>query len=119
MTRWIGRSFIIIGILHSVVGFIAYREILIQILGEHLVNTISVSSEPDREAAFWFLITGFALMIVGALVDWIERRNIGMPAFLLWSFISITAIGVLIMPISGFWLFLIPIWGLFSRLRST
>ena len=32
-----------------------------------LFNT--VNGQPVREAAFWFLFSGFALMILGALVD--------------------------------------------------
>jgi len=115
MKAWIGKSIIVIGILHSIVGLVAFRDILLLLINERLFNTITLTNTPQRGEAFWFLFTGVSLIIVGALVDWIERRDIGLPGFLVWSFILITGVGALIMPVSGFWLLLIPTFGFLRR----
>jgi hypothetical protein len=113
MKTWIGKSVIVIGILHTVVGIIVFYDALSIIISERLFNTITLNQRPNREAAFWFFFSGFALLIIGGLIDWIERNNVDSPTFLLWSFLSITAMGALIMPVSGFWLLFIPTIGLF------
>ncbi|MBW2075790.1 MAG: hypothetical protein JRI58_13785 [Deltaproteobacteria bacterium] len=119
MKAWIGKSIVAIGILHSIVGFVVFYDILSLLISERLFNTVTLNRQPDREAAFWFLFTGFAILIIGALVDWIERKNVGIPAFLSWSFLAVTAMGALIMPMSGFWLLLIPTAGLFRWQRRS
>lgn len=115
MKSWIGKSLVIIGVGHSLLGFIVYRNAIALIINENLVNTISLNGNSSKEVSFWFLMTGFALMIIGALVNAIENKNITVPAFLLWSLILIASIGIFMMPISGFWLLLVPIVGLFIR----
>jgi hypothetical protein len=37
--------------------------------------------EPDRERAFWFLFTGFAWLILGALIDRLEVGRETLPTF--------------------------------------
>jgi hypothetical protein len=118
MKSWIGKSLFVIGVGHSLMGFIAFRNTIALIVNENLVNTISLNDNSSKEAVFWFLITGFALMIIGGLVDLIENKNIGMPPFLLWCLVFITAIGIFMMPVSGFWLLLVPILGLLMRQRN-
>lgn len=118
MKIWIGRAILVIGLLHSLFGFVAFRGILAEIWSELLFNT--VDRQPDREAAFWFLITGFALLIIGGLVDWIEQKQLAIPAFMRWGFLTITLLGCFIMPKSGFWLLLVPTVGMFlSRKRES
>ena len=113
MRIWIGRSLIVIGLIHSIFGLVTFHKIVADLAREMLLNTIS--SQLDRHAAFWFLFTGFSLIIIGGLIDWIERRNLGMPSFLKWSFLFLTVLGCIIMPKSGFWLLLIPTVGLYLR----
>ncbi len=111
MKVWIGRSVIVIGMVHSVFGFIAFRDILVELGKELLLN--SVDGQPDREAAFWFLFTGFALLIMGGLIHWVEQRQLTLPLFLKWSFLVITLLGCFIMPKSGFWLLFVPTVGMY------
>ncbi len=119
MKSWVGRSILVIGMLHTLVGVIVFHETLFSILREGLFNTIPLNRQPERGAAFWFLFTGFSLLIIGGLVVWIERNRMDTPAFLSWSFLSITAVGVFMMPVSGFWLLLMPTIGLFQRRRKS
>jgi hypothetical protein len=41
MKQWIGRSIIVIGILHTIVGFIGLRSILAVLLNEGIINTVN------------------------------------------------------------------------------
>ncbi len=116
MKIWIGKVILAIGLVHSVVGFIFFRGILGELWSEMLLNT--VDRQPDREAAFWFIYTGFAFLIIGGLVDWIERKQPALPVFLKWSFLAITLAGLIIMPKSGFWLLIFPTVGLFVRAKQ-
>lgn len=118
MKAWIGKSLLIIGIGHSLLGSIVFRSAYASILKENLVNTITLNGNSSKEEAFWFLISGFALMIIGGLVGYIESKNIEIPVFLIWSLILVTAIGVFMMPVSGFWLLLLPITGLLFKYKN-
>lgn len=115
---WIGKSFLIIGILHSIIGLIIFHDSLGGMFRDHLMNTVTLNGDPRRLAAFWFLLTGGTLMIAGGLVGEIECRKSRLPAFLTWSFAAITLIGILIMPLSGFWLLLVPTAGLIAQRKK-
>ncbi len=117
MQVWIGKSIMIIGAIHSAFGFVVFRSILAEIIGEGLVNT--VNGQPLREFAFWFLVFGFLAIIFGALVDWCERQGVKLPKFFGWSLLALTLIVVTIMPISGGWLLLIPAIGAILRSRPS
>jgi hypothetical protein len=113
MKAWIGKSVFIIGILHSIFGLVVFRGILGGLLREGLLNTVDM--QPDRNAAFWFLFGGFALLIIGGLIDWAEKKKLALPSFLRWGFAVLTVVGCVIMPKSGFWLLIVPTVGLFLR----
>jgi hypothetical protein len=113
MKAWIGKSVIGIGIIHSLFGFVVSRGVIGDLFSEGLFNT--VNGEPVREQVFWFLFAGFAWLILGALIDWLERSGRPLPGFFAWALLAMTAVGVFIMPISGLWLFFIPTTGLVLR----
>jgi hypothetical protein len=111
--RWIGRSIVAIGLLHTVFGLIAFRDILAVWLREGIMNT--VNGQPDREMAFWFIFCGFFMLIFGALIDCCESKGVELPLVLGWGLLTISLIGVMFMPVSGFWLFIIPSIGAIRR----
>jgi len=113
MRAWIGKSIVAIGIVHSIFGLGMGHAILADMVREGLFNT--VVAQFDRNAAFWFLYTGFALLLLGALVDWCEKTKGTTPRFLGWGLLALTVPGLVIMPQSGFWLLLIPSIGLLAR----
>src|SRR5262245_49509695 len=52
---------------------------------------------------FWFLCAGFLLGLLGALTRWLRRvHTIVAPPFVLWMLLSFAAVGIVMMPISGF-----------------
>ena len=73
MKIWIGKFIACVGVLHSVVGLAAFRTTLGTLFSDGLLNT--VNGQPEREAVFWFLTTGFFWIVLGVLVDWGERQG--------------------------------------------
>ena len=116
MRVWIGKFIIAIGLIHGVFGLVVFRDTLNLLVAEGLINT--VNGEPDRELAFWFIAFGVLVIVLGALVEWCERRGVGLPQFLGWSLLGFTALLLLIMPISGAWLLLAPSIGAVVRSRT-
>jgi uncharacterized membrane protein len=60
----------------------------------------------DRETAFWHMMFGVMFVLLGALVHWTQARTGTLPAFLGWSVLTLGMAGVILMPLSGFWLLL-------------
>jgi hypothetical protein len=119
MRRWIGRGLLLIGVIHTVFGvvFLAGSDLVAPILREGVFNTVGDSAPPLRQIAFWYFFFGFLLMLVGGLVDLVERHDISFPAFLRRSLLAIGIVGCILMPASGFWLVFVPVAGLFLRNR--
>jgi hypothetical protein len=115
MKAWIGKSLIAIGLIHTLFGIVVFRGTLLMLLSEGLVNT--VNAQPVREQAFWFLYAGFGWIILGVLIDSLERARIFLPGFLGWAFLAMIVVGVVIMPISGLWLFGAPTAAMLYRSR--
>ncbi|MBA3496144.1 MAG: hypothetical protein H0T86_03485 [Gemmatimonadales bacterium] len=111
--RWIGRYLIGVGVLHNVVGFALYHAPLRAIAADGGWN--AVDPYVDRNMAFWFLLTGVSWLFLGLLVDWIESRAIPLPQRLGWGLLALCAVGVFFMPVSGFWLFLLPAAAMLRR----
>ena len=117
MNAWIGKSLFAVGVIHLLFGFVFMRSILVVLWSEGLFNT--VNGQPPREMVFWFLVTGLLLLIVGGLVDRLETSGLGIPKFLPWLFLVLVIVGIIVMPISGIWLLVPPVVGMFRRLGST
>jgi len=113
MKRWIGRAIIVVGLLHTVFGLITFRQILAVLLHEGLINTVNM--QPEREMAFWFIYCGFFMLILGALVDYCESKGVRLPRAIGWGLLAVSLVGVIVMPVSGFWLFFIPALGAVGR----
>ena len=86
------------GILHNLIGIGIGFNILSEITREGLFNTIN--AQIDRNAVFWFLFSGFAMMLWGAL--FLELKRV--PKSFTWSLLLMSILGVFIMPVSGIWL---------------
>ena len=114
---WIGKWIFAVGVIHSLFGIFFMHTTLAVLWSEGLVNT--VNGQPPREAVFWFLCTGIMLLIVGVLVDRMERERLAIPRFVTGLFAALTVIGVVVMPISGIWLLIPPVAGMVTRRRPT
>lgn len=109
------KALIGIAIAHSMVGIILYRPILNILVKDRVFNTIVLGGNPNRESAFWFLYAGFMLLLIGGFVDYLERLDLDIPLFVIIVFSTLTVMGAIVMPISGFWLLIPPTIGLIIR----
>ena len=117
MKSWIGKAVILIGIIHTLFGFIYLRHIFLDLWQDGLLNT--VNGQLDREAFFWFTMGGFFMIALGLIINWVEQQQVGFPNLVGWILLTLTLVVVLIMPISGGWLLFIPAIGALSRGRKS
>ncbi|WP_309118115.1 DUF6463 family protein [Paenibacillus sp.] len=108
--RQVGLLLALTGLLHSVVGLILYGDALLPIATEGLWNTMQ-EGDWERLNAFWFMMFGFLLMLIGYIVSWVlKQTQLRPPTVVGWSILAIGIVGAVIMPISGFWLVLPQAW---------
>lgn len=89
--------------LHNVVGLILFWKPLSEMVRAGVWNSIDHSF--DRRAAFWFLFCGVLLWIIGRMMHWITKeKGIAIPRFVGWHLLIWSVVGIIILPISGFWL---------------
>ncbi len=101
-----GTLLLAVAMLHFAAGIFLFHSELAGIAADGFLN--AVDPYPDRPYPFWFMMAGVMLTLLGILARWAERRIGILPSSLGWSLMAMGAAGALIMPISGFWLF-IPI----------
>lgn len=119
MRQWVGRWMMGVGVLHSVIGFILFPSALREIVGAGFWNSLNPGT-PMRYLAFWFLFAGVATIIIGYLADWIERvAGRALPRALGWSLLGIALVGVIVTPLSGFWLVFPAAIGALFKSRPT
>lgn len=118
MKAWIGKSVMAVAIGHTLVGLNVFSPALGTFLDDGIVNTSTIGQSPEREAAFWFLFAGFAILVIGGLVDYLEKHDLPIPLFVGVSAAVLTIIGIIVMPVSGFWLMTVPLVGLAWRARQ-
>lgn len=90
------------GALHTLVGVAAFRRQLAGIRRDGYWNTMD--THQDRQSAFWFLYSGLGLIFTGQVASWARRETGRLPRSLGWSLLAASAAGVVLMPVSGFWL---------------
>ena len=81
------------------------------------VYTRALSGNPSRESAFWFLYTGVLLLLIGSFVDYLERLDLDIPLVFVITFTVLVFLGIIVIPVSGFWLLIAPMIGLIARER--
>lgn len=102
--RQVGLLLMLTGLLHTVVGLFGYMNQLNPIVADGLWNTVS-EGQWERTTAFWFMMFGFMLIFLGYTADWImKKKGITLPAAFGWMLLAVCLVGVVIMPVSGFWL---------------
>ncbi|MBB3109623.1 hypothetical protein FHS18_001686 [Paenibacillus phyllosphaerae] len=108
--RPIGLLLMLTGLLHSIVGIAIYAKHFVPIFSEGLWNTVG-EGQWERGTAFWFMMFGLLLMLIGYISDWLmKKKGIAPPASFGWLLFVICLIGAVIMPVSGFWLGLPQAW---------
>jgi hypothetical protein len=80
----------------------------------------AIGEDPMRGAVAWFLFAGFFMALLGLAVDHLEKYGAGKKLSALGSgLIGFSILGIVMMPVSGFWLLLIPALGMIWNGRTT
>lgn len=90
------------GLLHTSLGVVGGYSYLSAMVREGLIGTVAGSFE--RQALFWFLVTGVSLLLIGLLALGYNRP---LPASFGWALLVLGVLGTLMLGPSGF-LLLIP-----------
>ncbi len=102
MKRWIGLAVMGTAVLHTVVGLIFATQPLLDVLNAGVFN--AVDPHFDRMAAIWFLLFGVLLFLLAMFVQWALQATGTLPASVGWGVLIMCVVGVILMPVSGFWL---------------
>ncbi|WP_372771619.1 DUF6463 family protein [Pseudoalteromonas sp.] len=102
MKAWISKWLIFVSAGHTVVGIMFFGSIYNEMLSNGLLS--SVNSEKTALAA-WFILFGFLLFITSLAISVIEKNDaLKIPNIIGVSLLVLTTLGVVLMPVSGFWL---------------
>lgn len=114
MKHWIGRWLIGVSIIHTLFAVVVFGEVLLSVVQRGVFNT--VGTDPLVGAVIWFVLFGAVLFICGLAVSALERSSPSpLPKSLGWSMLALGALGVILMPASGFWLVFPPAIAVLAR----
>ncbi len=103
--KYSGIYLLITGILHCAVAVVSFGDKYIQILNDGFLNF--GQDNTTRGLALWFLICGIFLLLFGSTLHfYIKKEHKPAPYFLGYYMLLFAITGCLIIPISGFWLFI-------------
>ena len=112
--RHMGVVLMITGSLHTAIGFLIYAQELQLMVANGWWNT--VGDKTVATAAFWFMVTGFLLILLGHTADWLmKKQGIAPPVTFGWTLLLVCLAGAIAMPVSGFWLVLPQAWILLRK----
>jgi len=105
--RHIGRLLIGVGAGHLVVGVVLFHAPVAAMLRDGIVNSVPLGTAFDRQAAFWFLLASPLTFLLGHLTNRaLEHHDAQLVRVVGWNLLGIATVGVVMMPVSGFWLLL-------------
>jgi len=86
---------------HTAVGIAFFGSVYRELLAKGLYN--SISSE-KAGLAVWFALFGVVLFVVGMLISALASSSSSIPKSVGIALFLLTVLGVVLMPVSGFWL---------------
>lgn len=93
------------GIIHTVVGLVSGWNTYKEFFHDGLIN--SLGEDLQRGMFFWFFTTGIFIIFLGeTLRYYIRKEQKPAPVFLGWALLAFSAVGCLMAPATGFWLFI-------------
>lgn len=105
----VGSAVVMVGVVHLATSPFLYGDEIRSILRGGVVG--SVDADPAvqdlRSLGFWFLTAGVSLLVLGALVIRLEREHGVAPAVVGWLLLGLGVWGVLLVPASPFWVFVL------------
>ena len=109
MIKYSGHFLIVTGIIHNIIGLIMGWPILVTMHQESWFASTELNGNMlyDRAAIIWFLTTGTFWIVFGLTLKKLLAEGFIPPSSLGWSFIAIGIAIVIIMPVSGAYLFIV------------
>jgi hypothetical protein len=102
-----GTLLMAVGGLDLLYVLVFHSRQLAAIAGDGFFSAVALGpAHLDREIAFWHLMFGFTVLVLGGLIRWTQARTGTLPSFLGWSLLALGAFGATLVPVSGFWLLL-------------
>ena len=104
--KYSGLMLLYTGILHTIIALFNF-EVFMDIFRENGFFNAIAGDNFLHQSAFWFLICGIFLIPFGQTLHYYQKREQKpAPLSLGYSLLIISILGCIIMPVSGFWLFL-------------
>ena len=101
-----GILLIATGTLHTIVAIALFGDYLWNIVKDVLSSTLE-SDDVSQGLAFWFFVLGFFIIILGQILHhYIKKEQQPAPKSLGYWLLGLGVIGGVIVPVSGFWLFI-------------
>lgn len=97
---------------HTAVGVTFFGSVYRELLASGLYNSIT---SDKAGLAVWFALFGVVLFVAGMLLSALESSNSGIPRSVGVALLLLTVLGVVLMPVSGFWLMIPAILAIFMK----
>jgi hypothetical protein len=101
--------------IHFAFGLLVFRHQLQHIAQAGWLG--GVGRDPMHGAVTWFMLFSPPLMMTGLAIHSLERQGAALPPALAWWLLGTAALGVALMPASGFYLVLPPAIAILFRAR--
>jgi hypothetical protein len=121
-SRVTGPLVLIVGVGHLFLAVLLFAEPLADIASEGVAAAIPFDERASEEgAAVWFTVNGVLLVMLGQLARVHRRLGGALPASPGWLFIGLGAVGAVVAPVSGFWVYIVlgALWVADSRSQPT
>lgn len=102
MKVWKGRWLIAVSAIHTAFAVAVFHPQLADIAARGVFDT--VGTDPLTGAVVWFVLFGIMLFIAGLAIHHLEIQSAPLPRSLGASVLALAALGIVLMPASGFWL---------------
>jgi Family of unknown function (DUF6463) len=106
MKHWIGRWLMGVAIIHISIAVVVHHQVLFLIGERGVFNT--VAGDAVVGAIVWSIFFGVVAFIGGLTVNALEKSSNVLPKSLGWSLLTLAIAGVVLVPVSGFWLIFPP-----------
>ncbi len=112
---WVGYWIVAVSVIHTIFAFVVFKQGFLDLFTNGLFD--AVSNDPYLGAVTWFTFAGFFLLCLGLAIVELEKQGIAIPISLFGLLVFCTLFGVILMPVSGFWLIIPALAGCFHKLE--
>jgi hypothetical protein len=104
--KYSGIFLLATGALYTIVALLMGADEFIGMIRDGFINSVG-GDNAARGLAFWFFTVGIVAVFFGHVLHYyIKREQKPAPLFLGYYLLALSVAGCLIIPVSGFWLFI-------------